>query len=124
MTKQEEILKRAYESKFPSQKYENRVNRKMDEEWIKPAMDEYAGWMISNSTSVTSKMEVPEHILNEFAKVRAIEFGDWKDDFYMEVDSDYEDDEVRYYSSYGADETKYTIEQLYNEFIKATTNKQ
>lgn len=37
-----EILKKHYEKKFPAQKYKNRVNLSMDEDWIKPAMDEYA----------------------------------------------------------------------------------
>lgn len=41
MTK-EEILKNHYEKYFAAPKYEVRVNRKMDEEWIFPAMDLYA----------------------------------------------------------------------------------
>jgi len=38
----EDFLEKSYETIFSSQKYSNRVNLKMDEKWVLPAMDEYA----------------------------------------------------------------------------------
>jgi hypothetical protein len=38
------------------------------------AMDEWAGYLISNSQSVSATYQVPKHILDEYAKQQAIAF--------------------------------------------------
>lgn len=61
MTK-EAVLEKYYEQMFSSQKYEKRVNRKMDERWVMPAMDEFAkqqsvsflGWFFKTTMEQTA----------------------------------------------------------------------
>lgn len=58
------FLRKSYESIFKSQKYDNKVNKKMDEEWVLPAMNDYVASIVSTTEQIEGITEVPESISN------------------------------------------------------------
>lgn len=45
---------------------------------VESAMDEWAGYLISQKESITTTYEIPKHILDEYAKRKVIDFNKWQ----------------------------------------------
>lgn len=76
---------------------------------IYKAMDEWAGYLISNSSHVTTELQVPKHILDEYAKQQAIEFVNWLSEEMGEDWCFFEDKNM---------DKPLTKEELYIQFIE------
>src|SRR6188768_2587945 len=70
----EDVLKKNYELVFGTQKYENKVNKEMDELWVKPAMQEWASLQTpSNENYWRERCEAAEKVI-EFRELPHEEF--------------------------------------------------
>ena len=71
-------------------------------------MDEWAGYLISNSSHTTTMLEVPKYILDEYAKA----FANWilKEEFYLE--------DGFWWRGAFSNGVHYTTEEIYVQFIE------
>lgn len=86
------------------------------------AMDEWAGYLISNSQSVSATYQVPKHILDEYAKQQAIAFGDWiKENRWCYQEHLHEPSNWRYYNQHTEEDKYASTDDLYSQFIEQQT---
>ena len=111
------MTKEEYIGKYPIVCNNEGTKLYLDRDDVLKAMDEWAGYLISNSSHTTTMLEVPKHILDEYAKQQAIAFARF-------VISKYEPHGDNYVSIDKMDNTVYFSDELYSKFIEYQLIKQ
>lgn len=120
--KKKEIIQKHL--KGASYSMDGRIYGEINANDILKAMDEWAGYCIFQSKSITTEYEIPKYILDAYAKQEAIAFDKWKHDnkYVQRVGFDtpvFAKDNV----IVAGKQVYFCSAELYNEYLKSKEGK-